>query len=98
MLVPAEVRAAAAAGRVAAAVRRLVPDVRVVVRGPAPSGLTSALVAESVGLPLAGWLKPEPGLARGLERGEPPAASGRGPLAALCRSLLDGLAGRRAAA
>ncbi len=89
LVVPAEVRAAAAAGRVAAFVARLAADVRVVVRGPAPSGLTGPDVARSLGLPLAGWLRPEPGLAAALERGEPPGRSGRGPLAQLCRELLD---------
>jgi secretion/DNA translocation related CpaE-like protein len=92
LVVPAEVRAVAAAARVASSVGRLAPDVRVVVRGPAPSGLTGDLVAESLGLPLAGWLRPEPGLGRSLERGEPPAVSGRGPLAELSRALLGSLA------
>jgi secretion/DNA translocation related CpaE-like protein len=92
VVVPAEVRAVAAATRVAASVRRLAADLRVVVRGPAPSGLTGGLVAGTLGLPLAGWLRPEPGLARGLERGEPPAGSGRGPLSELSRTLLGGLA------
>ena len=99
LVVPTEVRAVAAAGRIAAYVGRLVPDVRVITRGPAPSGLTPEMVAGSLGLPLAGRLKPEPGLALGLERGEPPARSGRGPLAALCRSLLGELSvPRRSAA
>lgn len=99
LVVPAEVRAVAAAGRVAAYVGRLAGDVRVVVRGPAPSGLTAPEIANSLGLALAGRLKPEHGLARSLERGEPPAGAGRGPLADLCRSLLGELsAPRRAAA
>ena len=99
LVVPTEVRAVAAAGRVAAYAGRLTHDVRVVTRGPAPSGLTPEMVAGSLGLPLAGWLKPEPGLALSLERGEPPARSGRGPLAALCRSLLGELSvPRRSAA
>jgi secretion/DNA translocation related CpaE-like protein len=89
LVVPAEVRAVAAAARVASTVGRVVGDVRLVVRGPAPAGLTGELVADTLGLPLAGWLRPEPGLARTLERGDPPAASGRGPLATLCRDLLD---------
>jgi secretion/DNA translocation related CpaE-like protein len=90
LVVPAEVRATAAACRVALTVARLVADVRLVVRGPAPSGLTADIVAATLGLPLAGWMRPEPGLARGLERGDAPAGSGRGPLATLCRALLDG--------
>lgn len=98
LVVPAEVRAVAAAARVAACVGLLAADVRVVARGPAPSGLSPVLIADRLGLPLAGQLKPEPGLARSLERGEPPARSGRGPLADLCRALLENLPRRQRAA
>jgi secretion/DNA translocation related CpaE-like protein len=99
LVVPAEVRATAAAGRVAAVTALLAADVRTVVRGPAPGGLSGTLVAEALGLPLAGWLDPEPDLARALEHGRAPAAGGKGPLATLCRSLLDEVlsAGHRAA-
>jgi secretion/DNA translocation related CpaE-like protein len=88
LVVPAELRAAAAAARVAAAVGPHCPGISVVVRGPAPSDLTAADVARALALPLTGALRPEPGLARALERGEPPASAGRGPLAALCRHIL----------
>lgn len=98
LVVPAEVRAAASAARVAAAARLAAPDVRVVVRGPAPSGLTGELVAESLGLPLAGDLRAEPGLAAALERGEPPARRGRGPLATFCSRFLAEMVGRHRAA
>lgn len=91
VVVPAEVRATAAAGRVCTAVCTAARDVRVVVRGPSPAGLTAADVSEALGLPLAGTLRPEPGLAAALERGEAPARRGRGPLARLCGALLDEL-------
>jgi secretion/DNA translocation related CpaE-like protein len=91
LVVPAEVRAAAAAARVAAAVSAVASPLQVVVRGPSPSGLSAALIASSLGLPLAGYLPPEPRLAEALERGEPPASRGRGPLAKLCGDLLDEL-------
>lgn len=94
LVVPAEVRAVAAAGRVAARMCALADDVRVVVRGPSPSGLRPAEVASSLGLPLAAALESEAGLARTLERGEPPARSGRGSLAAACAEALDSLTGR----
>lgn len=98
LVVPAEVRAAAAAVRVAATARALADDVRLVVRGPAPAGLPAHVVAESLGLPLVGYLRPEPGLAAAFERGEAPPTRGRGPLAELCRRVLDELEpGRRAA-
>jgi len=89
VVVPAEVRATAAAGRVCTAVCVAARDVRVVVRGPSPAGLTAQDVSEALGLPLAGTLRPEPGLAAALERGEAPARRGRGPLARLCAALLD---------
>lgn len=91
LVVPAEIRSVAAARQV---VRRLdgrVSDLRVVVRGPSPARLSDRLVAAELGLPLSGWLPPEPGLARAQERGEPPARSGRGPLARLCDRLLADL-------
>ena len=95
LVVPAEVRACAAAARVATAVQAHCPDVRVVVRGPAPAGLDADVIAASLDLRLAGQLRPEPGLAAALERGEPPARRGSGPLSRLCGRLLDELlAGR----
>ncbi len=99
LVVPAEVRAAAAAGRVAVAVGLTARDVRVVVRGPAPAGLTASVVADTLALPLAGWLAPEPRLDEALERGEPPGRGGRSPLGSFCRELLGDLgAVRRRAA
>jgi hypothetical protein len=90
LVVPAEVRAAASAARVAARVGALCPDVRLVVRGPAPSRLSGSDVARVLTLPLAGYLRAEPDLARSLERGDPPATRS-GPLATFCAGLLDEL-------
>ena len=91
LVVPAEVRATAAAGRVAAAVRLLTSDLRVVVRGPAPTGLSGQAVARELGVPLAGQLRPEPRLAAALDRGEPPPRRQRSPLACWATGMLDGL-------
>lgn len=91
LLVPAEVRAVAAASRVARVVTSIVPDLRVVVRRPAPAGLDGATVAEALELPLAGELAPEPRLDVMLERGEPPARRGKGPLAGFCARVLADL-------
>ncbi|MEV4758215.1 septum site-determining protein Ssd [Micromonospora sp. NPDC049559] len=93
VVVPAELRAIAAATRVVATVLPHCDRLSAVVRGPAPGGLKSREVARGLGLPLAGTLRPEPGLSRGLERGEAPAASGRGPLATLCQRILGELTG-----
>jgi secretion/DNA translocation related CpaE-like protein len=88
LLVPAEVRATAAAARVAASLALSTSDVRVVVRGPGPSRLPPEVVADSLGLPLAGQIRDEPGVAAALERGQPPARHGRGSLAQFCGSFL----------
>jgi secretion/DNA translocation related CpaE-like protein len=95
LIVPAEIRAVAAARRVAAELLDRLADVRVVVRGPA-LGLSAEAVADALDLPLVGLLRPEPGLRAALERGEPPGLRRRGPLSTLCRQLLAGeLAERR---
>ena len=87
LVVPAEVRATVAAARVAARVAALCGDLRVVVRGPAPSGLSADEVARVLGLPLAASLREEPALAQALEHGEPPGGRG-GPLSKACAQLL----------
>ena len=94
LVVPAEVRATAAAARVASAVQLLTSDLRVVVRGPAPADLPAAVVAEALGLPLAGFVRAEPGLAQALEHGQAPGRRGRGPLADFCGAFLDDVMGR----
>lgn len=88
LVVPAQVRAVAAAGRVAAQAGALCGDLRVVVRGPFGSRLAAEAVGAALGLPLAGYLESEPRLAAALDRGEPPGLRGRGALAALCQGLL----------
>lgn len=99
LVVPAELRACAAAARVAATVMPHCPRLALVVRQPGPGGLRVQEVADSLGLPLAGTLRREPRLAAALERGEPPASAGRGSLATLCDKLISGLVdGQRRAA
>jgi secretion/DNA translocation related CpaE-like protein len=88
LVVPAEVRAAAAAARMATQLAPLCGDLRLVVRGPSPSGLSADEIAGALGLPLSGFLRPEPGIDLALERGEPPARRVRGPLAVLSEQLL----------
>jgi secretion/DNA translocation related CpaE-like protein len=90
IVVPAEVRAAVAADRVADLARRYTRDLRLVVRGPAPGGLKPDVIAESLRLPLAGVMSADRRLAGAIERGEPP--GGGGPLSAFCARFLDGLA------
>ncbi|MGP3999633.1 septum site-determining protein Ssd [Streptomyces sp. 8N706] len=89
MVVPAELRAVAAAHRVAASVGMVVRDLRAVVRGPRGAGLDDEEIARLLGLPLAGGLAPEPGLPGSLEGGAPPGSSVRGPLARFCSGFWE---------
>jgi hypothetical protein len=98
LVVPAEVRATAAATRVATQLAPFCGDLRVVVRGPSPSGLGAEQIADALGLPLAGYLRPEQGLEVDLERGEPPGGRARSPLAGLCEAVLEELWPERRAA
>lgn len=97
LVVPAEVRSTAAAARVASVLRQRGTPLWLVVRGPAPGGLSPRDVASALGLPLLHAMRPQPGLARTLDRGTPPGA-GRGPLAAAARAVLDELHSQAGAA
>jgi hypothetical protein len=68
-----------------------VADVRLVVRGPAPSGLPAQTVADLLRLPLAAALPPEPGVAAALDRGEAAAVRPRGALGRLADRLVGEL-------
>ncbi|WP_369357927.1 septum site-determining protein Ssd [Streptomyces sp. cg2] len=93
LLVPTELRAVAAARRVADGVRAVLGDVRVVTCGhPGPGsggGPTAEEVARLVGLPLAGELPWEAGLSEDLARGRAPGARERGPLARFCAGFWE---------
>ncbi|GGS56059.1 septum site-determining protein Ssd [Streptomyces griseoviridis] len=89
LVVPAELRAVAAAGRVASAVGLVLRDLRVAVRGPYAPGLDDREVGGLLGLPLAGEVPTEPGLPRAQEGGRPPGTAVRGPLARFCRDFWE---------
>lgn len=91
LVVPAELRACAAAAKVVEAAGARAAGFAVVVRLPAPGRLRAKEISRALGLPVFGTLRPEPALARGLEHGEPPGGNGRGPLAALCCRVLESL-------
>jgi secretion/DNA translocation related CpaE-like protein len=91
LVVPAELRACAAAARVVTTVAPHACTIRLIVRGPAPGRLRAREISRALGLPLGGTLRAEPDLAKALERGEPPAGTGKGPLAALCLRLIGEL-------
>jgi len=91
LLVPAEVRAIAAATRVLASLRAVAAPISLVVRGPGPSGLDASVVADALELPLAAAMRPERGIAEWLDEGLGPVRRRRGPLVGCCASLLDRL-------
>ncbi|MGY1898919.1 septum site-determining protein Ssd [Nocardia gipuzkoensis] len=69
LVVPARLRAVAAAEAVAAHIARRNPNQGLIVRGPAPGGLRGTEVAEVLGLPLLAAVGAQAGLAHRLERG-----------------------------
>ncbi|NLU75545.1 septum formation initiator [Streptomyces sp. HNM0575] len=95
LLVPAELRAVAAAHRVASRTQMVLRDLRAVVRTPGGPGgprgygpgLDEGEVARLLRLPLAGELPWEPGLSEAAERGVPPGVRASGVLARFCRDF-----------
>ncbi len=85
-VVPARLRAVAAAGAVVAAIGRRNPNQALVVRGPAPGGLRGREIADTLGLPLLAAMRAQPGLAGSLERGG--LTLTRGPLLAGAEAVL----------
>lgn len=98
VVVPAEVRAVAAASRVLAALRDLAPRLGLVVRGPGPSGLRGEQLEDSLGVPAWVTMRPDRGLGAAVDEGLGPLRRRRGPLASGCRAVLDQLPARTAAA
>ncbi|MGQ0847374.1 MAG: septum site-determining protein Ssd [Sporichthyaceae bacterium] len=98
LVVPADLRSTVAAGRVLDALGPGL-NLHVVVRGPAPSGLTPAIVAGSLGLPLAGSVRADRRLPAETDRGTPPGARPGSPWADFALGYLHRQgAGRRGAA
>lgn len=94
VVVPAEVRACVAATRILTRLGDRCDRVRLLVRGPAPDGLTAQDVTTAVGAPLLTWVRPERRLAQALERGAFRPAM-RGALGKAAGSVLDELVNRR---
>ena len=91
LVVPAEVRATAAAALLAEGMSRLTPTA-VAVRTPGPAGLRPEAVAAAVGLPLAGEVRDDPAAAVAGERGAAGPVRARGPVADFCVAYLADLA------
>ncbi|MFF1744803.1 septum site-determining protein Ssd [Streptomyces mirabilis] len=84
LVVPADLRAVAAAKRVASVVGMVLRDLRVAVRGPYAPGLDDREVARLLGLPLVGEVPAE---SAPLDAGMPPGGAARGPLARFCTAF-----------
>jgi secretion/DNA translocation related CpaE-like protein len=91
LVVTPELRAVAAAARLAESVREWADNLQVLVRRTSVGDLPPGEIARTLRLPLAGQFRSEPGLAGTVERGIPPAGRDRGPLAAVCRQILHAL-------
>jgi secretion/DNA translocation related CpaE-like protein len=91
VVLPAHVRAVAAAHRVVQRLHDVTPRLGVVVRGPGPTGLDGHQVADSLGLPLLVQLRDERGIDESLDLGLGPFRRRRGPLRAACLDVFDRL-------
>ncbi|GGV91340.1 septum formation initiator [Streptomyces gelaticus] len=89
LVVPGELRAVAAAKRVASMAGMVLDDLRLVSRGPYAAGLDERWVAQALGLPLAGELPLDAGLSDAQDGGVPPGGSARGPLARFCAAFWE---------
>ena len=92
VVVPAQVRACAAAAQVVAGISGATSGpVFAVVRGPAPGGLSAADVSAAVGLDVLAAVRAQPSLPAALDRGGLCSASGRrrGSLLAAAREILS---------
>ncbi|HOB49793.1 MAG TPA: CpaE-like family protein [Mycobacterium sp.] len=83
-----DVRGVAASSALTAVVRSVNPNIGLVIRGPAPGGLTARDAADAVGLPLLAAMRPEPMLAQRLDR-RGLRLRRRSPLAIAARRVLD---------
>lgn len=96
-VVPAELRAVAAAQRVASRARMVLRDLRAVVRAPGGvesrrgygAGLGGEEIAQLLGIPLAGELPWERGVLDGINRGVPPGYEENGALARFSREFWE---------
>ncbi|GAB2925047.1 septum site-determining protein Ssd [Streptomyces heilongjiangensis] len=89
LVVPAELRAVAAASRVASAFGMVLRDLRVAVRGPYAPGLDDQDIARLLGLPLVGEVPTEQDLR---DAAKPPGGIPRAPLARFCAGFWERVA------
>jgi secretion/DNA translocation related CpaE-like protein len=91
LVVRPELCGIAGAARLAKTIKVHRDDLAVVVRGPSPGELDAQAIARALRLPLAGVLRPEPGMVLSIENGKGPATGDQ--LTRLSRELLGELLG-----
>ena len=91
LVAAADVRGIAAAQQLSRELKESTAELETVVRRPRGGGIGPQLVADALGLPLAGSFGPDASIRQGAERGDPPGRATRSPLAKLGRRLLDRL-------
>ena len=88
LLTTADVRGCYSAARAADRLGALGVLPELVVRGPSPGGIGAEDIGEVLGLPVMARMRPQPFLARDLEKGKLPGADTRGPLVRAARLVL----------
>lgn len=88
LVTTADVRGCFAAARIANRLIELGAFPELVVRGPSPGGIGADDIGEVLGLPVAAWMRPQPSLARDLEKGRAPGADTHGPLVRAAKIVL----------
>lgn len=91
IVTPAELRATITAKQLADELSKRGANPHLVVRGPSPGGLRPDEIAATTGVPLLTTMRPEPNLAKSLERGEFHPRT-RGPLTQAAKTTLAELA------
>jgi len=91
LVVPREVGSVLAGANVLGRPELAGLDVRLVVRGPAPGGLSASRVVEALGRPMVVDMRADPMLARDTELGLAPGLRRRQPLGRACRAILRDL-------
>lgn len=98
VVLPARMRAAAAAAQLLAQLGPSAPPVRAVVRRASDDALSARTVSDALGVPLALQMRDEPRLDHGMSRYDPPGLRPRGQLRRAAEQWLAGREGARVAA
>src|SRR5699024_7354460 len=91
LVVRAEIRAVAAAGRVLERLRDRTAQVELVVRGPGPTGMDADIVSDALRLPLCARIRNDARVVRSIDDGLGPLPRKKGGLAGAAHQVVDRL-------